>query len=82
MSSVLKDVESALEELRSKSLKTIQCETAMKWAGRAIAAHFLNRPPEEVTEYAHEAVEHAALCGVDHVLGQIRAAFDEVGIEI
>lgn len=80
-SSILKDVEAGLDELKLKTLKTIQCETAIKWAGRAIAAKFLGKPESEVTEYAHEAIEHAALCGVDNVLSQVRAAFDEVGIE-
>ena len=79
---MIKDIENGLEELKTKSLKTIQCETAMKWAGRAIAAHLLKRPSTEMTEFAHEAIEHAALCGVPNVLETIRAAFDEIGIEV
>lgn len=56
-------VADAERELRQKSLHDIQVETALKWMGRALAATMLRRSPSEVTEYAHEAVEHAALTG-------------------
>lgn len=75
-------VREALEELKSKSLNEIQVETAVKWAGRAIAAKISNRPDKEVTEFAHESVEHAALSGNDLLLKSIRAAFSKLDIEI
>lgn len=75
----------ALQELREKSLGRIQEETAYTWAYRASAAHGLavqaqNRGEHalahhwmhDATEYAHEAIEHAALCGNPQVLPTVR----------
>jgi hypothetical protein len=59
------DIESALKELKTKSLDTIQRETSYKWASRALAAQKLfgtdNQFMLDYNEYVHEALEHAAL---------------------
>ena len=62
----------ALQELKTKSLLEIQVETALVWCGRACAAALLGNPLDAV-EYAHEAIEHAALSGQDGLLAHIRA---------
>lgn len=75
----------AMKELSQKSLKTIQVETAMKWAHRAWAAytmaHTLSdtkmldqtiRWLHDAVEYEHEAIEHASLSGDDTVLHNVR----------
>lgn len=63
MKTVKDYIHEATVELQQKTLRDIQMETAMKWTGRAWAAKMLQRPAMEVTEYAHEALEHAALTG-------------------
>ncbi len=63
--------QAAMDELSQKSLMQIQCETAITWAYRAWAAYQMQKPLDAV-EYAHEAVEHAALCGDDMVLTTVR----------
>jgi hypothetical protein len=61
------DINSALEELKTKTLDQIQRETAIKWAGRALAARQLGLENNDQqllsdsNEYVHEALEHAAL---------------------
>lgn len=72
----------AVPELQSKTLSTIQVETALKWGGRALAARALGQPDADVTEYAHEAVEHAALSGDDNLLRSLRQAFREHQIKV
>jgi len=75
----------ALAELSRKRLSTIQRETALTWVYRARAAAILMRRAQaqglyalahhwlrDATEYAHEAVEHAALCGDGRVLREVR----------
>jgi hypothetical protein len=64
-------VRHAQAELTHKSLTDVQVETAYKWAARACAAHYLGHI-EDAVEYAHEAIEHAALSGDDAVLQRIR----------
>jgi hypothetical protein len=61
----------ALEELRHKTLVQIQVETAYTWAYRSWAArqHALDA---DAQEYAHEALEHAALSEDDQVLADVR----------
>lgn len=65
------DINKAQEELKTKTYKDIQKQTAWTWASRA-AASYLAVVGETVTmnkvllvqvaeEYYHEAVEHAAL---------------------
>lgn len=78
---ILEAVREAMDELAGKDMKQIQVETAVKWCGRALAARLMGLPDRDVTEFAHEAVEHAALSGVDPVLAAVRAALDELGIE-
>lgn len=74
-------VEEAVQELSQKNLNQIQTETAWKWASRA-AASFQNSLTAEKAkkfacfacgeEYAHEALEHAALVDGDDVISQIK----------
>lgn len=54
-----------------KTLKSIQAETALVWCGRAIVAARAGQMADAV-EYAHEAIEHAALSGDDSMLVAIR----------
>jgi hypothetical protein len=82
MKSLNEFVHEAVAELHQKSLNTIQVETAFKWGGRALAARALGRPEQEVTEYAHEAIEHAALSGDDNVLKTLRNAFRQYRITV
>jgi hypothetical protein len=57
----------AVEELSVKSIYVVQCETAVTWAGRALAAYSMYGHTGKLQwlldagEYAHEALEHAAL---------------------
>ena len=80
----MKDLEDhyfdALQELQVMTLKQIQVDTAYKWAGRALAAVNLGRGHDAI-EYAHEALEHAALSGKDSVLREIRDALTQAGVE-
>lgn len=76
-----KSTQEALQELSQKGIKQIQVETAVKWCGRALAARMMGLPERDVTEFAHEAVEHAALAGDDSVLRTVRIALEEFGIE-
>lgn len=71
----------AVAELRKKSLHDIQVETAVKWAGRACGASLLGLP-EDAEEYAHEAIEHAALSGDDDLLRAVRAVMRRHGVEL
>lgn len=71
----------AATELRQKSLNDIQVETAKVWAGRAIAAAKLGLGHDAI-EYAHEAIEHAALSGKDSLLREVRTAMDAHGVEV
>lgn len=78
---IFKATEEALTELAGKDIRQIQVETAAKWCGRALAARIMGLPERDVTEFAHEAVEHAALAGDDEVLRTVRIAFEEFEIE-
>jgi hypothetical protein len=64
--------DAATAELQQKSLRDIQRETAIKWAGRASAAAKLGLGPAIVDEYRHEAIEHAALSGDALTLASVR----------
>jgi hypothetical protein len=65
------NLEAAEKELSEKSYTDIQSETTWKWASRAAVAYLASvdseAPGEKLawylqgTEYAHEAIEHAAL---------------------
>ena len=80
------NVEEALQELGQKSLNDIQKETAVKWASRA-AASFQNCLSETGTkkmvcwsvgeEYAHEAVEHAALVEGEDMVSVIKQELEQ-----
>jgi len=57
----------AMSELHGKTIERVQHETAITWAGRALASYALLMETGELQrlldaeEYAHEALEHAAL---------------------
>lgn len=76
-------VKEAGEEIDQKSLEQIQRETAIKWASRACAAYknladsLLDVWEIQATEYAHEAIEHAALCEDEGVLESVRKAINK-----
>lgn len=69
----------AVADLSSKSLREIQVETSLTWCARACAAAHLGLP-RDATEYAHEAIEHAALSGNDVLLQEIRAHLEHFGV--
>ncbi|NDC22799.1 MAG: hypothetical protein EBZ49_01530 [Proteobacteria bacterium] len=70
----------ALRELGEKSIRDIQVETAVKWCGRAVAARTMGLDDRDVTEFAHEAIEHAALSGDDELLRTVRRALAQFNI--
>lgn len=74
-------IEEATSELSEKDLQQIHVETALKWCGRACAAAALKLKHDSV-EYAHEAIEHAALSGNDKLLKEIREAIKYCKIDI
>ena len=74
-------IDEAKKELDEKSLLDIQLETALKWCGRACAAAEKGLE-HDATEYAHEAVEHAALAGDDRLLNAIRHALEFHKVEL
>lgn len=73
-------VRAGIKELSAKSLSDIQRETAYKWAGRACAAVMLGLD-EDAHEYAHEALEHSALCEDQRVMQVVRRAFAACGVK-
>lgn len=64
-------IEKAREELSEKGINQIQFETSLKWAARAVVAYENSVVADTASmalswlefgnEYAHEAMEHAAL---------------------
>jgi hypothetical protein len=74
-------VQHALAELAVKPLQQIQFETTKIWYGRAIAAVKLDKPVDAL-EYAHEAIEHAALSGDDGFLRNIREGLRHHGVAL
>ena len=78
---IFKATEEALTELKGKEMRQIQIETAAKWCGRALAARMMGLSERDVTEFAHEAVEHAALSGDEQALRTVRIALEEFEIE-
>lgn len=74
-------VERGLREVRRKGLRQIQAETAKVWCGRALAATQLGMH-EDAIEYAHEAIEHAALSGHDELLWAVREELRLNGIPV
>lgn len=73
-------IQTALEELQHKTLLQVQQETALTWAGRACAAAQMGLH-DNAHEYAHEAIEHAALSGDDRILIDIRVVMGHYGVE-
>lgn len=74
-------IEDGLAELRKKTLHQIQVETAIKWCGRACAAALMGRM-DDAEEYAHEAIEHAALSGDDSLLKGVRSALAKFSVKV
>lgn len=73
-------VEKAKSELKDKTLKEVQIATAITWCGRACFA--ADKKSEDAVEYAHEAIEHAALSGDDALLKIIREKLRSSKIDI
>ena len=82
MKTINDHIHDAVLELRQKSLHDIQVETALKWTGRAIAAVTLKRPAAEIVEYAHEAVEHAALTGKPDLVVLVMHTLRDCGVPL
>ena len=74
-------ITAATQELSKKTLHEVQHQNALTWAGRACAAKVLGLPAEEAHEYAHEALEHAALTGDDDLLRLVRKVMASYGVE-
>lgn len=75
--------ERAVPEVRSKTLDRIHAETAMSWCARACAwANWQPTNPNRASavEFAHEAIEHAALCADPAVLQFVRTMLRKDGI--
>lgn len=72
-------LQQAHEELRHKTIRAIQEDTAVTWCHRAIAAASMGND-EDAKEYGHEAIEHAALSGSDQLLRWVRRTCAEAGI--
>ena len=81
MSRIDEAIADGLAELQKKSLRQIQVDTAYKWSGRACAAAMLGRM-DDAEEYAHEAIEHAALSGDDRLLAEVRRAHARFGVQV
>lgn len=67
---------------RPEALRQIQTHTAFTWAARAAVAAQRGGRPQDVAEYAHEAIEHAALCGDDEVLTAVRGWLVQHGVAL
>lgn len=68
-------------DLARKNLRQIQAETAVTWTGRACAARYLRHDADAI-EYAHEAIEHAALSGDAALLEAVRAQLRVYGVPL
>lgn len=75
-----KAIGDAKEELKRKDLRKIQTDTAIKWLGRAVASVQMGRR-EEAHEYAHEALEHAALAERARLIDDVRSILKKVGVD-
>lgn len=73
-------IEAAQQELSKKSLRVIQTDTATKWLARAIVAQRMGKT-DDVHEYAHEALEHAALASNPRLIDEVRAFLRQAGIK-
>lgn len=84
------EIEKAKPVLAIKTLHDIQVETARTWAGRACAAALYakkavkqeehRRWMEDAREYAHEALEHAALSGNIGLVVEVKEAIITCGV--
>jgi hypothetical protein len=86
-------IKEATEELSKKSYRDIQVETAFKWAARACASYKNVSSAKTdgaklhtyllAEEYAHEAVEHAALVPTlpDDILKDVQRLIEPFQIE-
>ena len=74
-------LDKASDELAEKTLHDIQIETALTWCGRACVAARLGLK-QDAKEYAHEAIEHAALSGQDDLLAGVREALATYRVEV
>lgn len=81
MTKIEQSIRDGLAELQKKTLHEIQVDTAYKWSGRACAAAIMGRM-DDAEEYAHEAIEHAALSGDDRLLAEVRRAHARFGVEV
>lgn len=72
-------IEDSFDEVNN-GVEGVQYMTAYKWAARAVAAKFLGKDQHEITEYSHEALEHAALVDDEKVLKHIRTIFKQLQI--
>lgn len=68
------------EQVEGKTLKQVQYETALTWCARACVAAKLELT-KDAEEYAHEAIEHAALAdGNGELLREVRKALRSCGV--
>lgn len=74
-------MEKAFDELKDKSLNDIQVSTALTWCGRACAAAEMGKK-DDATEYAHEAIEHAALSGNDNLYKFVKDCLKKYQVEL
>ena len=74
-------LDKARNELAARTLRDIQRETALTWCGRACVAAQMGLE-SDAREYAHEAIEHAALSGPDDLLGVVREALRFHGVNL
>lgn len=79
-SKIEESIKNAKEELSKKSIEEIQVATAITWLGRAVASVESN--PNDAKEYAHEAIEHAALSEDDNLLKTVRKVLKDNKVEI
>lgn len=74
-------VDEAALEISTKGRETIEFETAMKWAARAMACYIAFRSTGEARtlldaeDYRHEAIEHGAMVG-SSTLEQVHGLLD------
>ena len=73
-------IEAARKELARKGLRGVQTDTAIKWLGRAVVA-MEQKKTEDAHEYAHEALEHAALAERASLIDDVRRSLRQIGIK-
>ena len=73
-------ISAARKELARKGLRAVQTETAIKWLGRAVVAKEQGKF-DDAHEYAHEALEHAALASEAALITDVRRSLSQIGIK-